>query len=166
VPETDPSGPSPRRPSWAVRLLGAGGLLLALAAGAWLIGASVPGYAASIVITGGWFLVVGAVAEILARRRPGIGIALRGAFVAALLVSAFGFYWTSVRDEVVDEQVVAGVAASSLPRGEPTAAAATSAPRPAPRPAPRGERHREDRRLRVAGPSDRRYGIGGAAPER
>lgn len=122
---TDAPTPPPRRPSRLVRLLGAGALLLALAAGAWAIGASVPDYVTSIVLTGAWFLAVGVVAEVLSRRRPGTGIALRGAFVVALLASAFGFYWTSVRDVVVDEQVVAGVAASSLPAGR--AAAATPA---------------------------------------
>lgn len=133
MPVTDEPARSPRRPSWAVRLLGAGALLLALAAGAWVIGASVPDYVTSLVLTGGWFLVVGAVAEILARRRPGVGIALRGAFVVAVLVSAFGFYWTSVRDEVVDEQVVAGVAASSLPSGQTAAATPAGERSPAPR---------------------------------
>lgn len=118
---TDAPAPSPRRASWPARLLGAGAVLVALAAGAWAIGASVTGYVASIVLTGAWFLVVGVVAEVIARRRPGAGIALRGAFAVALLASTFGFYWTSVRDEVVDEQVVAGVAASRLPSGESAA---------------------------------------------
>ena len=122
MPRTDAPTPPPRRASRAARLAGGGAVLVALAAGAWAIGAGVDDFTASIVLTAAWFVVVGIAAELVARRRPGTGIALRGAFVVALLASAFGFYWTSVRDVVVDEQVVAGVAASSLPPGEAAAA--------------------------------------------
>lgn len=136
MPTTDAPAPSPRRASRAARLLGAAAVLIALAGGAWAIGAAVDDYVTSIVLTGAWFVAVGIAAELIVRRRPGTGIALRGAFVMAVLVSAFGFFWTSVRDVVVDEQVVAGVAASSLPSGEAAAATPPSGDRP---PAARAE---------------------------
>ncbi len=127
-----PARPGPSLPA---RVLPALALVVALAAGVWLIGAFAPGITVSVVLTGLWFLAVGAAAEILTRRRPSLGVALRAAFVVALAASSFGFYWTSVRDDVVNETVVSGVAASSLPAAD-AAPARPAEPTPTPAPAP------------------------------
>jgi len=103
LPHIDAPAPGRPGPGPAARVLAALGLLVALAAGTWFIGAFAPGYVSSVVLTGLWFLVVGATAVLVSRRRPGLAPALCGVFVVAVIASAFGFYWTSVRDEVVDE---------------------------------------------------------------
>jgi len=118
----------PASTSATARALAALALVLALGAGLWALGALAPGYVSSIVLSAAWLVAVGIVAEGLARRRPSLKVALRGAFVVAVAVSVFGFYWTSIRDDVVHEQVVVGVAASRLPAATP---AAPAAPRPA-----------------------------------
>lgn len=120
------SASAPRRPSAAVRWLAAAGLALAIAAGVWVIGAVVGEYIRSVALTGVWFAVTGVAALLAARRRPGLGRALGATFLVVVAASAAGFYWTSVRDRVVDEAVVTGVAASRLPVAE---AAAASPPR-------------------------------------
>jgi hypothetical protein len=105
-------------------------LLVALAAGLWLLGGLVTSdYTTSIVLSIAWLVAVGVTAEIVARRRPPLAAALRAAFVVALAACAFGFYWTSIRDEVVNETVVAGIAQSRLPDPGASAAAPARAPR-------------------------------------
>lgn len=116
----------------AARIVAALALILVLGVGLWLIGGVlVSDYTASVVLSAVWVLVVGVGAEFLARRRPPLALALRGAFVVVLAASAFGFYWTSIRDEVVNETVAVGVAESRLPETTP-AAAPDEAPAPAP----------------------------------
>jgi hypothetical protein len=50
---------------------------------------------------------------VLARRRPGLRRVLASTFVVACAVLAAGFYWTSIRDDVVNEVVATGAAEGS-----------------------------------------------------
>lgn len=100
------------------------GVVVALAAGLWVSGALVTSdYATSIALGAAWFLVVGVAVWRFSRYRRGIGWAARGTFLAVATVSAIGFYWTSIRDVRVDEQVAIGVAASQVVAGAGAAAA-------------------------------------------
>ena len=47
----------------------------------------------------------------VAKRQPQLRPWMRGTFLTCCVAAAFGFYWTSVRDTVVDERVVTGVPA-------------------------------------------------------
>ena len=112
----------------ARRWLAVPGVLVGIAAGVWFFGGVVaPGYTTSIVLSGAWFVVAGAIVLALARRWPSAKRALVGTFAAAAVVSAAGFYWTSIRDDKVDEAVVTGVAASTAGAG-PAPGTSTRAP--------------------------------------
>lgn len=118
------------RASFGARVLAGVALLVVLLVGLWVFaGALAPGYVSSIALGGAWFVAVGVASGRLARRRPDLKLALRGTFLVVVLACAFGFYWTSIRDDVVREQVVAGVAESRLPAAE--AAGAATRPPPA-----------------------------------
>ena len=115
---TDIVAPTPRRPPAPVAslLLSAVAVLVALGAGLWLFARVIaPGYYSSVALGAAWFVVVGVATGRLSRRRPGLRPALRGTFVLAALLAAFGFYWTSIRDDVVDERVAVGVTTSRAP---------------------------------------------------
>ena len=77
----------------------------------------------------------------IGKARPELRWWLRGTFLACSVVALAGFWWTSLRDTEVNEQVVTGVAASELsaaelgsadplaPQPEPAAEPAASPPR-------------------------------------
>jgi Electron transfer DM13 len=115
--------------AWAVAIPSVLGVL---GLGIWFFGGVVaPGYATSILLTFGWFVVAGALVMWAAGRRPELKMPLRVTFLAAAAISAAGFYWTSIRDDTVNEAIVRGVAASqaatrSTATGTPAAPAAVN----------------------------------------
>jgi hypothetical protein len=91
------------------------GVVVVLGAGLWVLGALVTSdYATSIGLGIAWFAIVGVIVWRLSRRWPGIRRAAGGTFLVVAAASAIGFYWTSIRDVRVDEQVATGVAASQV----------------------------------------------------
>lgn len=109
----------------ALRIAGASlAVVVALVAGLFLwSGVVAPGYWSSIVLGTLWFVVVSAVAGRLTKGRGGLRLATRATMITCSLLAVGGFYWTSVRETTVDEEIVVGVAASELGRqaGGPTA---------------------------------------------
>lgn len=116
-----PSRPAPRVSTWAVAVPA---VLAIIALGVWFFGATVSSYTASIALTSAWFAAVGIAIVIVSRRRRAWAAPLRTAFVAIAAASAVGFYWTSIRDDKVDEAVVTGVA----PAGAAVTPSAPSTP--------------------------------------
>lgn len=109
-------------------------VVLTLAAGLWFWGGVVaPGYWSAIALATLWFVACSVIFGRVGKARPGLRPWVRGTFLTCCVAALLGFYWTSVRDTVVDERVVTGVPASEA------AAAVTGdplAPQPAkPRPA-------------------------------
>lgn len=112
-------------------------VIIGLALGLWLAaGVLAPGYTTSIVFAIAWFVVAGVLVGRLGARFPSFKLPMRATFLGAAAAAAVGFYWTSIRDDRVNETVATGVAASQVQ--SPNAAAAdrganTAAP-PAPAP--------------------------------
>lgn len=101
------------------RVAGAVAVAVALVAGVWFFsGVVAPGYASAIVLGVAWFVVVGAVTNRIARRRPELRLAVRGAFAVCAVAAVAGFFLTSVRETTVDEQIETGRPASSLSEDE------------------------------------------------
>jgi len=75
-----------------------------------------PGYWSAIVLGTLWFVACSVLFGRLGKARPELRLALRATFLTCSALAIAGFYWTSVRDTVVDENVVEGVPASELPR--------------------------------------------------
>jgi hypothetical protein len=111
------------------RLLSVPVLLVVLGGGAFVFAAVVTNnFAASSALVLGWFGVVGAGALVASRRWPGLRSTLAATFGAACVVALVGGYWTSVRDEVVNEAVVVGVPArDATPPSSPASPAAPAA---------------------------------------
>ncbi len=106
-------------------------VVIGLALGLWFVGAVLAsGYLTSIALSVLWFVVVGVLIVLIAKRRPGLTAPMRTTFLVVAAASAVGFYWTSIRDDRVDETVITGVAASRLP-STPQAAPGTPAAPPA-----------------------------------
>lgn len=100
-----------------------------LALGLWFFGGVVaPGYWTSIIFGIVWFVVASVLIGQIAKRRPGLKAPMRATFIAVAAASAVGFYWTSIRDDKVDEAVVTGVAASQVAAGNPPTASGEPAP--------------------------------------
>lgn len=94
-------------------------VVAAVVAGLWLFsGVIAPGYDSAIALGVGWFVVVGAVTTRLARRRPDLRLAARGAFALCAVAAVAGFFLTSVRETTVDERIETGRPASSLTEDE------------------------------------------------
>lgn len=90
-------------------------VIAALVVGVWFwSGVVAPGYWSSIVLGTVWFVVVSAVAGKLTKGRGSLRVATRGTMIACSLLAIGGFYWTSIRETTVDEDIVVGVAASDL----------------------------------------------------
>ena len=111
-------------------------VIVTLLAGTWFWGAVVaPGYFSAIVLVVAWFVLCSVLFGRVAKSRPDLRWWLRGTFLACSAVSLGAFYWTSVRDTVVDEALPVAVPASQL--AEP----ASGEPDPlAPQPDPVAER--------------------------
>jgi len=127
----------------ALKLLAPPLVVVTLAAGLWFwSGVVAPGYWSTIVLGALWFVACSMIFGRIGRARPDLRWWVRGPFLACCVAAVFGFYWTSVRDTVVDEDVVTGVPASKAavadvdgdplaPQAEPAAAAAAFRPAPA-----------------------------------
>jgi hypothetical protein len=103
----------------AAKLAVAIGVVVVLAFGVWFLGAIVAtAYLSAIALGGAWILVCAVGLEIVARRRPALRWTVRGTVVAFAVVGAAALYWTTVRETVVDEQIVTGVPASKLAPSE------------------------------------------------
>lgn len=88
-------------------------VVLTVAAGLWFwSGVVAPGYWSTIVLGALWFFACSVIFGRIGKARPELRWWLRGPFLACCAVAVFGFYWTSVRDTVVDEEIVTGVPAS------------------------------------------------------
>ena len=106
-----------------------------LLAGLWLVaGRIASGYWTSIAFGAAWFLLASVVLGRLTKPRPDLRRFTRPAFAVTAIAVSFAFYWTSIRETTVDEDVVAGVPASraaapsaSAPDGGKPAAAAMPA---------------------------------------
>lgn len=111
--------------SLAAKLLAVPLVVVTVAVGLWFwSGVVAPGYWSTIVLGVLWFVACSMLFGRIGRARPELRPWVRGTFLACSVAAAFAFYWTSVRDTVVDEEVVTGVPASraELPgRGDPLA---------------------------------------------
>jgi hypothetical protein len=116
------------RPPAALQLLSIPIVAATLVAGVWAAGGVITNdFRASIALTTAWFALCGATCLIVAVRAPAFRLPVLASFV--VVASVIGGYLglTTLRDRVVDEQVVTGVRqsdpASVPPASEPTAAA-------------------------------------------
>ncbi len=86
-----------------------------LAVGLWFWGGVVaPGYWSTILLCTAWFFVASMIFGRVTKSRPELRWPVRGTFLACVAIAIVGFYWTSIRDTVVDEDIVTGVPASRL----------------------------------------------------
>ena len=116
--------------SVTAKLLAVALVVLTLAVGLWFwSGVVAPGYWSTIVLGILWFVACSVLFGRIGKARPALRPWVRGTFLACSIAAAFAFYWTSVRDTVVDEQIVTGVPAS---RAEPRGGGDPRAPRPQP----------------------------------
>lgn len=91
----------------------AAGLLAVLAAGIWFLGAVVAWSTNSaVVLTGLWFVLLGAGILILDRRRPALRWVLRGTFVATTVALLTVGAYTSLHETTVNETLETGTPAS------------------------------------------------------
>ena len=109
----------------AQKLLAPPLVVLTIAAGLWFwAGVVAPGYWSTIVLGTLWFFACSVIFGRVGKARPELRWWVRGPFLACCAAAVFGFYWTSIRDTVVDEQIVTGVPASKAPaaiEGDPLA---------------------------------------------
>jgi Electron transfer DM13 len=104
-------------------------VMVVLGLGLWFFGGVVaPGYTSSLVLSGVWFAAVGVGIGWFVARRPAWRLPLRATFAAAAVLGLAGFYWTSVRDDTVNEAVVTGVAPSPVAPAPGSDAATPAAP--------------------------------------
>ncbi len=122
----------------AAKLLAPPLVVLVLAGGLWFWGGVVaPGYWSTIALAILWFVACSVILGRLAQARPELRRPVRATFLTCCVVAASGFYWTSLRDTVVDERVVTGIPASKVAvrvAGDPLAPQPTKPIRDAPRP--------------------------------
>ncbi len=103
--------------SLAQKLLAPPLVVITLLVGLWFwSGVVAPGYWSAIVLGVLWFVACSVIFGRVGKERPELRPWLRGTFLLCSLAAVVGFYWTSVRDTVVDEQVVTGVPASKAPK--------------------------------------------------
>lgn len=120
-------GHPPTEKASALRWLAAPAVIVLLGVGLWFFGGVVaPGYWTSIVLSVAWFGAASVIIGQIAKRRPQLKTPMRATFLTVAALSAVGFYWTSIRDDTVNETVVTGVAASLVPPASPSAPATTN----------------------------------------
>lgn len=91
-------------------------VVVTLAVGLWFwSGVVAPDYWSTIGLGVAWFVAASVLFGRVTKARPELRWWVRGTFLACSAVAVVTFYWTSVRDTVVDEQIVQGVKASDLP---------------------------------------------------
>ena len=116
--------------SLTAKLLAVVLVVVTIAAGLWFwSGVVAPGYWSTIALGVLWFVACSVLFGRIGQARPPLRPWVRGTFLACSVAAAFGFYWTSVRDTVVDEQVVTGIPAS---RADLRGGGDAGAPRPEP----------------------------------
>ena len=129
------------------KLLAPPAVIVTLLAGTWFWGAVVaPGYYSAIGLVIAWFVLCSVFFGRIGKARPQLRWWLRGTFLACSVVSLAAFYFTSVRDTVVDEALPEAVPASQIasepgavdplapqPEGDSKPAAADSEPKPEPK---------------------------------
>ena len=102
--------------STPAKLLAPLGVVVTLGAGLWFwSGVVAPGYWSTIVLGALWFAACSVIFGRVGQARPELRPWVRGTFLVCSVAAVFAFYWTSVRDTVVDDEVVTGVPASELP---------------------------------------------------
>ncbi len=103
--------------SLAARLLAPLLVVVTLAAGLWFwSGVVAPGYWSTIVLGVLWFVACSMIFGRIGKARPALKPWIRGTFLVCSVGAVFAFYWTSIRDTVVDEDIVTGVPASQAPQ--------------------------------------------------
>lgn len=101
----------------AARLLAVPAVVATLALGVWFwAGVVAPGYWSAIVFGTLWFVACSVIFGRVGKARPELRVPVRATYIACCALSIAGFYWTSLRDTTVNEDVVKGVPASELPR--------------------------------------------------
>ena len=118
----------------APKLLAPALVVLTVVVGLWFwAGVVAPGYWSTIVLGTLWFFACSVIFGRIGKHWPQLRWWLRGPFLACCAAAVFGFYWTSVRDTVVDEQIVTGVPASKAAApvgGDPLAPQSERSERP------------------------------------
>ena len=103
----------------ATKLLAPPFVVVTLVAGLWFwSGVVAPGYWSAIGLGVAWFVASSVIFGRIGKGRPHLRPWLRGTFLACSVIAGFGFWWTSVRETEVDEQIVTGIAASEAPAAE------------------------------------------------
>ena len=101
----------------APKLLAPLGVIVTLGVGLWFWGSVVaPGYWSTIILCVLWFLACSMIFGRIGKARPELKPWVRGTFLLCSVAAVFAFYWTSVRDTVVNEEIVTGVPASKAPK--------------------------------------------------
>ena len=124
-----------------LKLLAPPFVVATLAAGVWFwAGVVAPDYWTTIGFGAAWFVVCSVLFGRIGKARPELLWWLRGTFLACSALALAGFWWTSIRETEVNEQVATGVPASQVadigvadplaPQPEPAVKAAA---KPAPR---------------------------------
>jgi hypothetical protein len=92
------------------------GVLVALLGGLWIAaGLIAPTYLTSIIFGIAWFVIASVGLGKAVKRRPELKWWVRGTFLGTAAAGGAAFAWTSLRDDKVNERVVTGVPAASLP---------------------------------------------------
>ena len=111
--------------SLAPKLLAPLLVVVTLGVGVWFwSGVVAPGYWSTIILGVLWFVACSVIFGRIGKARPELKPWVRGTFLLCSVAAVFAFYWTSIRDTVVDEQIVTGVPASQAPAsgaGDPLA---------------------------------------------
>ena len=77
---------------------------MTLGVGLWFwSGVVAPGYWSTIVLGVLWFVACSVIFGRIGKARPELRPWVRGTFLACSVAAVFAFYWTSMRDTVVDE---------------------------------------------------------------
>ena len=77
-------------------------------------GVVVDDYYGAIAAGVAWFVLVGAVADKLTKERGTLRVVSRATVLTCSALAVAGFWWTSIRETEVNEDIVTGVAASEL----------------------------------------------------
>jgi hypothetical protein len=105
--------------SLATKLLAPPFVVVTLVVGLWFwSGVVAPGYWSAIGLGVAWFVACSVIFGRLGKARPQLRPWLRATFLACSAFAIVGFWWTSVRETEVNEQIVTGAAASEVPAAE------------------------------------------------
>src|SRR4051812_16614796 len=96
----------------ALRLLCVPLVVAIVVSGVWVTGGVIADdFWVSMILTGAWFTIAGAAAVLVAVRSRPLRVPVVGAYVLTVVVVGGYLGVTTLRDRVVDEQVVAGMPA-------------------------------------------------------